>query len=111
MLVVRFLSVGCVLQLVGNMRRRAHVQAFGNPLQSHCCLHPHSPSTPVFADARLGLSAHLNYPTNAACTALTACSPLARSIVTEILISLVEIIPMFTPSFASVSNIFPATPV
>ena len=35
---------------------------------------------------------------NAACTAFIACSPLARSITTEILISLVEIISMFTPS-------------
>src|SRR5262249_27283933 len=48
---------------------------------------------------------------NAACTAFIACSPFARSTTTEILISLVEIISMFTPSRASVSNILPATPV
>ena len=43
---------------------------------------------------------------NAAWTAFTACSPLAKSMTTEILISLVEIMSMFTPSFASVSNNF-----
>jgi hypothetical protein len=42
---------------------------------------------------------------------LMACSPLARSIVTEILISLVEIMPIFTLSLARVSNSLPATPV
>src|SRR5882724_4922002 len=50
-------------------------------------------------------------PKNAACTAFIAFSPMARSMMTEILISLVEIMPMFTPSLASTSNIFPATPV
>jgi hypothetical protein len=50
-------------------------------------------------------------PMNAAWTAFTACSPFARSMTTEILISLVEIMSMFTPSFASVSNSLPATPV
>jgi hypothetical protein len=47
---------------------------------------------------------------NALCTARIACSPLLRSITTEILISLVEIMSMFTPSCARVSNILAATP-
>lgn len=50
-------------------------------------------------------------PTKTLCTACMACSPFARSITTEILISLVEIMSMLTPSFASVSNITPAIPV
>ena len=50
------------------------------------------------------------YPINAVCTARIACSPLARSMTTEILISLVEIMSMLTFSRASVSNIFAATP-
>ena len=52
----------------------------------------------------------MGYPKNAACTAFIACSPFARSITTEILISLVEIMPMLMLSRASVSNIFAATP-
>src|SRR5258706_6714347 len=40
-------------------------------------------------------------PKNAACTAFIAFSPMARSMMTEIFISLVEIMPMFTPSLAS----------
>src|ERR1035437_8853852 len=51
------------------------------------------------------------YSRQAACTAFIACSPLARSTTTEILISLVEIISILIPSRASVSNILPATPV
>src|SRR5450759_957351 len=50
-------------------------------------------------------------PINAPCTAFVAASPFARSMTTEILISLVEIMSMFTPACASVSNNFPATPV
>src|ERR1017187_3631976 len=52
-----------------------------------------------------------HYPIKAAWTAFTHCSPFARSMTTEILISLVEIMSMFTPSFARVSNNLPATPV
>ena len=49
------------------------------------------------------------YPMNAAWTAFTACSPLAKSMTAEIFISLVEIMSMFTTALASVSNNFPAT--
>src|SRR5438552_17148392 len=46
---------------------------------------------------------------NASWTALIAWSPLAKSITTEILISLVEIMSMFTLALARASNIFAAT--
>src|SRR5579871_2439064 len=46
----------------------------------------------------------------ASCTARMACSPFASSMTTEILISLVEIISMLMPDWASAPNILAATP-
>lgn len=62
-------------------------------------------------DRAMGAPLLITQPRNAAWTAFIADSPLARSTITEILISLVEIISMLMPCCASVSNILAATPV
>ena len=68
---------------------------------------PGGPSLPSRFASQLSA---LSYSKNALCKARRAVSPLARSMITETLISLVEIMSMFTCSCARTSNIFAATP-